>query len=155
MECPICYENITDAGDMIRLDCLHSLCRRCLRKLEVLRCPYCRTEISLLIFDFLKKSLPSRRYLAFADNIHVRTRRRHRMRRRTHELNSSDMGISNMDSRIMIEESLQIPNFREIKKRRKQKSGCDKKRQKYRQAKKGKWTGMNRQTFGRQRNHSR
>ena len=45
MECPICCINKEEKSDIVFLECLHSLCKRCVQKLEKLICPFCRTPI--------------------------------------------------------------------------------------------------------------
>lgn len=140
MECPICYENVTDNGDMIRLECLHALCRRCLGKLEKRLCPYCRTDIAVQIIAIFNKPLPTKEYPAYTGTIRIRVRRRRRRRARSHEID-----VSEVNSRVVVEES-----FENMSLTRAFNIGCsDRKRQKYRQARNGKWTGMNRRNFGR------
>ena len=44
MECYICYETVEE-GEIRVLECAHSLCQRCLSRLRVHICPFCRTSI--------------------------------------------------------------------------------------------------------------
>lgn len=54
MECPICYENNVDGnGELLWLECLHPLCKRCLKKLERKVCPLCRHDIKSEVIEVI------------------------------------------------------------------------------------------------------
>lgn len=142
MECQICYENVNDNGDMIRLECLHSLCKRCLGKLEKRICPYCRADIAVEITTILYRPVLTKEYKVYMDPIRIRGRRRRRRRPKSERLENSD------SSRPIIAENLENRSLTKAFR-----TGCsDRKRQKYRQARSGKWTGMNRRNFCRSSN---
>ena len=46
IECGICFECVLEK-DLQYLDCIHSLCFKCYRRLLSLTCPFCRAEINL------------------------------------------------------------------------------------------------------------
>jgi hypothetical protein len=141
MECFICYETVNDTGDMIRLECLHSLCKRCLGKLEKRLCPYCRTDITVQVTAILYKPLPTKECPVYPSTIRIRVRRRRRRRTRSERLE-----ISSTDQTVVLETLDNVSLTRAFK------VGCsDRKKQKYRQSKSGRWNGLNRKRFGRQR----
>ena len=41
-ECPICYETLKQLQN---LECKHSFCENCLKRLKVRKCPFCRKRI--------------------------------------------------------------------------------------------------------------
>lgn len=45
MECPVCYE-MTSKCDYQELECTHSLCKLCLKRLQQNNCPLCRNPIT-------------------------------------------------------------------------------------------------------------
>ena len=45
IECQICFETVCMTS-FLRLECLHSLCRKCSRRLKRLVCPFCRRVIN-------------------------------------------------------------------------------------------------------------
>jgi hypothetical protein len=46
IECGICFECVLEK-DLQYLDCIHSLCFKCYRRLLSLTCPFCRAEINI------------------------------------------------------------------------------------------------------------
>lgn len=44
-ECPICFE-LFDDKMIVTTPCKHTMCLKCLAKLQVLRCPLCRLNLS-------------------------------------------------------------------------------------------------------------
>ena len=46
IECGICFECVLEK-DLQYLDCIHSLCFNCYRRLLSLTCPFCRAEINI------------------------------------------------------------------------------------------------------------
>ena len=139
MECPICYENVTDDRDMIRLECMHTMCMRCLGKLEKRLCPYCRTDITMQVTAILYRPLPTRDHKVYTGEIRIRVRRRRRRRKRSERLNIAD-----------VDQSVVVESLENMSLTRAFKVGCsDRKKQKYRQARNGKWNGMCRRNFGR------
>jgi hypothetical protein len=47
MECPICYEEVTETACQ-KLECAHSVCKVCFSRLHQCRCPLCRAPITFL-----------------------------------------------------------------------------------------------------------
>lgn len=130
--CLICYDFQADRGEMVFLDCAHSLCSLCLSKLQQQACPFCRTAIKEIIpkgtdIDIVR--LPSqslRRNYLDEDNyqrtLRIRTRRRRRRRRTTTETMDSDLGL------IYVETSIDDAVFRQKKRYKRSKSGKEKRR---------------------------
>ena len=79
MQCPVCYESDFENGDLLWLQCLHPLCRRCLKKLVRRMCPLCRSDIKAEIGRDEKPKSHTRPY---SDSV-VRIRARRRRRRHT------------------------------------------------------------------------
>lgn len=55
MECPICYETVTE-DKWQQLECPHALCKICLSRLHHRICPLCREPIA---FPYRQRLLPS------------------------------------------------------------------------------------------------
>lgn len=55
MECPICYDTVSE-DKYQKLECIHSLCKLCLSRLHQRACPFCREPIS---FSFIQMLLPT------------------------------------------------------------------------------------------------
>jgi len=80
MECLICCDPQT-VGCLIFLDCLHSMCRTCLLKLQKPVCPFCRTVISdnIIRFNRVDNSM-NKMIVEKEQSIRIQFRRRSRSR---------------------------------------------------------------------------
>ena len=132
MECPICYENNVDGkGEMLWLECLHPLCKLCLKKLERKVCTLCRHDIKSEILEascHLDQMVKPRL-------VTIRVRERGNRHTDVEELS------------VIMEETFENASLRKAKRV---------KRVKRENKKKGRWNDTVRQTFGgryRQRHH--
>lgn len=144
MECPICYENVNENGDMLWLECLHALCRRCLRKLERKTCPFCRTDISTEIGRVLNDAQDACHVRPYSAPIRVRARRQRR-RRRTY-VDMMDMDDPNLS--LVIESFENISSKRASKKSKKNANRNERSR-------KGKWANSQGRVRGARVNKAR
>jgi len=131
MECPVCYESDSTNGDLLWLQCLHPLCRQCLRRLERKVCPLCRSDIG----DEISPDRQIKRSYSDSDVPTIRVRARHRRRRR------AVIDILNIDDPSV---SVIVESFENVSLRGANKS----KRNPNRKERSGKWANRNRQTYG-------
>lgn len=78
LECPVCYETF-EHGELCWLECLHRLCKQCLKKLERKVCPLCRKEIDMEYFQHFFPPKERGNSITYT-NVFVRVRRRRRRR---------------------------------------------------------------------------
>ena len=74
LECPVCFNN----NELVNLECLHPLCKGCLRKLQKRNCPLCRFTISLAVYESVSHSqsfLSNKQYQEQIKSIKIKSRR--------------------------------------------------------------------------------
>lgn len=85
-ECGICYISCL-IGSIVYLECCHSLCRECLKKLQNHVCPFCRHAISppvwfkLVITQTITRQSMEDRILDISENTIIRRRKRKKKRK--------------------------------------------------------------------------
>jgi hypothetical protein len=116
---------------MLWLECLHPLCRLCLKKLERKVCPLCRHDINSEIFDLSSNRLTP-------DIVCVSVRPRSGLGRiRTRRGQLDPVEIENLA--VIMEETFENASLRKAKRA---------KRVKRENKKKGRWSDTVRQTYG-------
>ena len=144
LDCSICFENVVSTDDMIKLECRHELCRRCVKKLQRLSCPYCRCDITKQIKVLFEQQLKTVEYKPIAQLIRINLRRIRRRRR------SREERLADRQSIVLNPEEVEISIFEygrkgKYKKNKRGKPHIDRKKQKYKQSRRCRWTGLNRQ----------
>lgn len=85
--CPVCYENMS-SNTIVYLECIHSLCRTCLRKLTKDVCPLCRKVIRRkfkISYETILNAYHPEKLCDYHRDIRVRVHRRKRRRQMTME----------------------------------------------------------------------
>ena len=116
MECPVCFT----VGDIHWLDCLHPLCKKCLKRLKRKLCPLCRCHIRKEIYLSLFPPKPT-----IQSKIRIKTRRSNKRHNK--------LDIIDIDNRSVFLESFDEVDLHNFNDKKKQKTRSSRIR----------WTGMN------------
>lgn len=105
-ECLICYDHKADQGRMVFLECLHTVCKICLTKLQKDACPFCRSQINRK--SHLEKINQKTKVIQteyYRENISaempIRVRTRRRRRRTITERVDTEHGIVILETGIL------------------------------------------------------
>ncbi len=90
-ECLICYEQV---GNIIFLECLHSMCKLCLANLQQKVCPFCRSAINETVLPgTITNMISSLDYRVYEQPLRVRFRRRLRIKMMSETMDAENNSI--------------------------------------------------------------